>query len=169
MLIGVGSLCGVAAVITNRAAGPWAAIGAIPVNFAAFLVWFNSVSLDPIAFIRGTASPVVRRAEIVAHYTSAVFALTPLHLPMLILTTQWMRDQWEWPVPAGAHLLLVFIQLVIAARATAAMFHELVEATPSRALGFTLARTLSAVGAALPILIGVPALAGSLARKWLGG
>jgi hypothetical protein len=169
VLIALGSLCAVAAVITSRAVGPWAAVGAIPLSGAAFLVWLNSVSLDPIAFIRGTASPVVRRAEIVAHYTSAMLVLTPLHLPLLVLTSPWVTGPKDWPLAAGAHLLAVFLQLVIGARATASMFHELVEATRSRALGFTLARTLNAVGSALPVLIGTPALAGALARKWLGG
>jgi hypothetical protein len=169
MMIGLGSPCAVAAVITNRAVGPWAAIGAIPVNAAAFLVWLNSASLDPIAFIRGTASPVVRRAEIVAHYVAAVFVLTPIHFPMLVITSPWVSRPSDWALAAGAHLLLVFAQLIIGAIATAAMFHELVEATRTRALGFTLARTLNAVGSALPVLIGTPALAGALARKWLGG
>jgi hypothetical protein len=49
------------------------------------------------------------------------------------------------------------------------MFYELVDATRSRALGFTLARTLNAIGSALPVLIGTPAIAGALARKWVGG
>jgi hypothetical protein len=156
-------------VITNRAVGPWAAIAALPINAGAFLVWLNSISLDPIAFIRGTASPVVRRAEIVAHYASSVFVLTPMHLPMLILTSQWVSGPHDWAIAAGAHLLLVFVQLIVGARSTAAMFYELVDATRSRALGFTLARTLNAVGSALPVLIGTPALAGALARKWVGG
>ncbi|WP_428938643.1 hypothetical protein [Fontivita pretiosa] len=169
LIIASACLCVVAFALTHRAVGVAAALWALPFDIAAIVVWLNSVSLEPIAFIRGTNSPVVRRAETLAHYVAAPLILSPLHLPLLAFTTPLVpAGEGGWLVAAGVHLMMLFGQLLLGTIATGWMFYELVDATPTRAMGFTLGRTLTGISAAIPMLLGVPALA-ALAAKALAG
>jgi hypothetical protein len=165
LVISVVSLCAVALDVTRLYAGWLAAVFALPFDFAAIVLWLNSVSLDPIAFVRGTGSPVVRRAEIIAHYTSASLVLAPLHVLLLVFVTREFTTVPElgWLVSAGLHLCLLLFQINLISLATAWLFYELVDTTRTRAIGLTLGRTMTTVGASLPLLIGVPALAAAVA------
>ena len=64
--------------------------------------------------------------------------------------------------------MLLLFQLLLSVNATACMFYELVQVSRSRALGYTLMEAMGTVGAALPMLIGIPALA-AVASKALAG
>lgn len=169
MIVGTASLCFVAEELTRAYVSLAAALCALPLHAAAIVVWLNSVSLEPIVFIRGTASPVVRRAETLAHYTSSALVLMPLHAAMLPFTTVIRIAEAGWLVAAGVHLLALFVILLFSAAATAWMFYELVDVSRSRAVGFTLARTMTATASALPMLVGLPALAAVMASKLTGG
>jgi hypothetical protein len=167
VLVAAGSLCLVATQITTRVIGWLPAVLALPFTLAAVTMWLNSVALDPIAFVRGTNSPVVRRAEIVAHYASAPLVLSPIHLLLFFVTSRIDGGPDAWLLAAGVHLALLLVQMYLIAIPTAWLFFELVDTTHTRALGFALTRTMTAVGAALPLLIGVPALAALLAWNFV--
>jgi hypothetical protein len=171
LLVAVGSLCAVTTSLTSHAVGSGAALAALPFNLAGIAVWLNSVSLDPIAFVKGINSPVSRRAETLAHYVSAVLVLAPLQLLMLPFTTPIVTLVREggWLVAAGFHLAALFGQMLLAVFATGWLFYELVDATPTRAMGFALGRATTGVGASLTLLLAVPALAGAVAGKAFGG
>jgi hypothetical protein len=172
--LGIGWLfmCLVVEELTRARIGFAAAMLALPINAAAILVWINSASLDPIVFVKGTGSPVARRAEVVAHYLSSILILMPLHVALLVFTTNadLMRPSEHGLLLAiGAHLLLLLVQLSIGALAVAWMFYELVEVSYTRALGLALGRTMTLMASALPVLVCVPMLAGTMASAWVGG
>jgi hypothetical protein len=170
ILVAMVWLCFVTEQITAATVGFAAAMWAFPFQAASVFLWLNSVSLAPIMFIKGTASPVVRRAEVVSHYTSSLLALAPLHALLLPFSLRLIPQipQAGWFIASGLHFVLLLFQLLLSVNATACMFYELVQVSRSRALGYTLMEAMGTVGAALPMLIGIPALA-AVASKALAG
>lgn len=170
LIVATTSLTGVAFAITANTVGYRAAFGAAIVDLASILVWLNSVSLDPIAFVKSTSSPVARRAEILAHYATAAIVLAPLQLLLLPISTRFIHMVPQgWLIAAGIHLVVLMAQVCVSCVAVACMFFELVDLTRTRAIGFAIGRSMTAVASAIPLLLGAPALAASVARTIFSG
>lgn len=167
LLIATITLCVIAFALTSAAIGVTRAVWCLPFDAAAIILCLHAISLDAVAFFKDKLSgTLLTRAEALAYYSSAVLALVPAQLPLLILTREMMRNgEAGILIAAATHICVLLLQLALGLRFVAWLMYETVNITAVGAVAFTLAAATRSIGSAVVLLIGVPLLVGSLAAR----
>jgi hypothetical protein len=161
------ALCVSAFILTAHCIGPRLAAWCMPLNAAAIILCLNAISLDSVAFFRDKLSdPLLKRAEVLANYSSASLALVPAQLALLPMTIQTAAvAESGWLIAAAVHLGALTLLLALGLRMIAWLLHETVDISIGGAFALVLAAATRALGSSVVLLIGVPALVASLVAR----
>lgn len=168
--ISTGSLCAVALALTAATLGIERALWCLPLNLAAIIVWLNAATLEPVRFFRNyLTSPMLNRAEVIVHYTSAPLTLAPLQLLLLPVTFHTAQTPHGWLVAAGVHFGLLMLTMGWALVAHAWLLYETVSVPKFTAFMYTLGAALSSATTGVIMLLGIPAFAGAVMSRLING
>lgn len=159
------SVLAVVVVLTARAIGLNLALCCAPLDLLAVLWWFIALTREPEKFFGDKGSPIGSlRARAMSSYLSAPLALSPLHLPILLLA-DYLPSHEALLLSIVLHAALIFLQLLLMASAESTFLWQLVELPRSGAFAIVLVQGVIRAAKGVIYVVAIPALAANVANS----